>query len=557
MPTLDWIGKNKVINHHLDVPFKVLEKQYTYKDGKVVDDFESENKIIHGDNLEALKALLPEYEGKFNCICIDPPYNTGNEKWKYNDNVNDPKIKKWLGEVVGKEEEDFTRHDKWLCMMYPRLRLLHKLLNEKGIICINIDENEVYNLDIICSEIFGHDNKIGEFIWKARGGKGGTDSNIAQQHEYILCYAKDKHIVEFRKIENQVSEDKKEHLRQWGQEVYRTDRPSMFFPIFYDNEGFLLPEKEEVKKIFVDEKFDDDFLKELIESYKKLGYECILPKINGEYGRWRKGFDGIQELISDGLLLVEEKDGEKYIKKIIPADSVSEMAQDSILPAEVGTASNGTVEIKNIFLSKVFDTTKPCKLLEYLINLCPNTDALILDSFAGTGTTAHAVIKLNKQDGGNRKFVLIEMMDYAESITSERIKRVINGYGVGKKTVKGINADFSYYELGPRLLLENGFINEDVSIDKIREYIWFTETHSKITVNKNESEYFLGNNYGVAYWFYYQKDKATILDTDFLNTIKGKYEQYIIYADICLLPKDFMQKNNIIFKKIPRDIHKF
>ena len=126
MPTLNWIGKEKIISHHLDVPFKVLNHEYSCP-STPEKGIKNENMIIRGDNLEALKSLLPKYEGKVNCIYIDPPYNTGNESWVYNDNVNAPKIKKWLGKVVGKESEDLTRHDKWLCMMYPRLKLLHKL----------------------------------------------------------------------------------------------------------------------------------------------------------------------------------------------------------------------------------------------------------------------------------------------------------------------------------------------------------------------------------------------------------------------------------------------
>lgn len=146
MPTLDWIGKDKVINHHKDVPYKVFERKYSFDEsGMHKEDIHSNNMIIHGDNLEALKSLLPQYEGKIKCIYIDPPYNTGNEGWIYNDNVNDPKIKKWLGEVVGKEGEDLSRHDKWLCMMYPRLVLLQKLLSDDGAIFISIDDNEVYN----------------------------------------------------------------------------------------------------------------------------------------------------------------------------------------------------------------------------------------------------------------------------------------------------------------------------------------------------------------------------------------------------------------------------
>ena len=159
MPTLNWIGKEKVINHHQDVPYKILEPKYGFIDGvEQSEPYNSSNKIIHGDNLEALKSLLPEYEGKIKCIYIDPPYNTGNESWVYNDNVNHPKIKKWLGEVVGKDGEDLTRHDKWLCMMYPRLKLLHKLLAKDGAIFIRIDDNEQAHLKLLCDEIFGAGN---------------------------------------------------------------------------------------------------------------------------------------------------------------------------------------------------------------------------------------------------------------------------------------------------------------------------------------------------------------------------------------------------------------
>jgi adenine-specific DNA-methyltransferase len=163
MPTLEWIGKDKIVNHHLDVPFRVLDRKYSYdNDGQHEEDNGSENMVIHGDNLDALKALLPRYESKIKCIYIDPPYNTGNENWAYNDNVNDIKIKKWLGEIVGSEGEDLSRHDKWICMMYPRLRLLHRLLDNNGVIFISIDDNEISNLRMIMDEIFGHNRFISQ-----------------------------------------------------------------------------------------------------------------------------------------------------------------------------------------------------------------------------------------------------------------------------------------------------------------------------------------------------------------------------------------------------------
>lgn len=190
MPTLDWIGKSKVINHHQDVPFRVLDRKYSFDEaGQHDEDNGSENMIIRGDNLEALKALLPRYEGRIKCIYIDPPYNTGNEGWVYNDNVNDPKIRKWLGEVVGKEGEDLTRHDKWLCMMYPRLRLLQKLLSEDGAIFISIDDAEIGNLLLLCNEIFGESNHIATFVWQKRYSPDVRRA-ISDAHEFILCYGK-------------------------------------------------------------------------------------------------------------------------------------------------------------------------------------------------------------------------------------------------------------------------------------------------------------------------------------------------------------------------------
>ena len=191
MPTLEWIGKNKVINHHQEVPFRVLERRYSYDEaGQHEEDNGSENMIIRGDNLEALKALLPRYEGKIKCIYIDPPYNTGNEGWKYNDNVNDPRIRKWLGEVVGKEGEDLTRHDKWLCMMYPRLKLLQKLLAEDGVIFISIDDNELYNLKEICDEIFGPGCFVSNISWQRTYSKRNDSKGIPAEVEHILVYSK-------------------------------------------------------------------------------------------------------------------------------------------------------------------------------------------------------------------------------------------------------------------------------------------------------------------------------------------------------------------------------
>lgn len=201
MPTLNWIGKDKVINHHLEVSFRVLEHKYGFRSDNADDRSEthSGNKIIHGDNLEALKSLMPEYEGKIDCVYIDPPYNTGEERWIYNDNVNDPHTLKWLGEVVGKQGEDFSRHDKWLCMMYPRLMMLRKLLKKDGVIFISIDDNEISNLKYLCDTIFGQSNFVANFVWQKRYSRENREA-IGDVHEYILLYALDKR--KFKEIRN-------------------------------------------------------------------------------------------------------------------------------------------------------------------------------------------------------------------------------------------------------------------------------------------------------------------------------------------------------------------
>ena len=186
MPTLNWIGKEAVEKHHLEIPYRLLEYDDTYSTG----DLESGNLLIQGDNLHALKALLPYYTGKIKCIYIDPPYNTGEEKWRYNDNVNSPEIKKWLNEIVGREGDDLTRHDKWLCMMYPRLQLLSKFLRRDGVIFISIDDNEYANLKLLLDNIFGTQNMLASLIWE--GALKNDSKFISVSHDYILCYAKSK-----------------------------------------------------------------------------------------------------------------------------------------------------------------------------------------------------------------------------------------------------------------------------------------------------------------------------------------------------------------------------
>lgn len=620
------------------------------------------NMLIHGDNLEALKALLPKYEGKIDCIYIDPPYNTGNEGWVYNDNVNDPRIKKWLGEVVGKESEDFTRHDKWLCMMYPRLKLLHKLLSEKGAIFISIDDNEQANLKLICDEIFGSGNFVANIPWRKRTAKSDVPFGISQDYESILCYAK--------------SDLFKGSIKGKERKYFETDdfpgKPWRFHDL---TKQTTIEERPNSNFTIVNPKNGDEYPVNPLRSW------AITKETFKEYyDANRIIFPGDYDFlnISKPVLRYWQEDDMKKA-----GDEYGLTAATTFLPPEVGMTQDGTKEITEIFGNKIFSFPKPSSLIEHLLNIAvgTNKNAIILDSFAGSGTTAHAVLNMNRKDGGNRSFILIEMMDYAESITAERVKRVIcshreeashsealaeesidishslnmtssqdatnaKGYiymvtnknkttlyiGVtsnlkkriyehknhvvegftdkyncenlvyfecfhdikdaierekylkGKKRefknnlVNSINPkwldlydylfrdvsptlnmteSFSFYELGEPLLIK-GLLNEKVDIQNIREYVWFTETHSKLQSEKtNDNEYYLGKHNEAGYWFFYKRNEETCLNYEFLSTMKTKADQYIVYADVCRLPENFLKEHNIIFKKIPREIQKF
>ena len=517
MPTLEWIGKDKVVNHHLEVPYRVLEEQYTYNADR------SDNMIIRGDNLEALKALLPRYEGKVKCIYIDPPYNTGNEGWVYNDNVNDPRIKKWLGEVVGKEGEDLSRHDKWLCMMYPRLKLLHRLLAEDGVIFISIDDTEFSYLKLICDEIFR--NFAEAIVWQKRTSPDAR-KKLSSGHEYVLIYTKnpDQNLglkllpLEGRDAEAYTNPDD-DPRGPWISSPFTAPgyRPNQMYSITTPTGKTMIPPK----------------------------------------GRcWCNIEEVYQRLLSEGRMWFGADGNGVPRRKTYLSEREGRGVWTWWTNSEVGYTQIATQELAAILGKAVFDYPKPVRLISRIIQMASSDGDIILDSFAGSGTTAHAVLNMNKADGGHRKFILVEMMDYAETITAERVKQVIDGYGQGKNAVEGTSGDFTFYELGPVLLLSNGNLNEDVGAEKIREYVYFMETKSTIDPTKEDEPYYMGVHLDSAYYFYYERDSLTTLSRDFLGSIKTKAGRYTIYADQCTLSQAELERWHITFKKIPRDISK-
>ena len=499
MPTLNWLGKDKVVTYDAQVSYHVLNHVYNFGGN-------TDNKIIHGDNLLALKSLLPLYEGKVKMIYIDPPYNTGNEGWIYNDNVNSPQIQKWLGQVVGREGEDFSRHDKWLCMMYPRLKLLKKLLADDGAIFISIDDNEQANLKLICDEIFGSQNFVSVIHWHKNYASANDSKGFSNVIDYIFVYRKSESFE--RNLLPRT--EKQNHLYKYdsndGKGRWRSDNLSVKtysanydYPIKNPNTGVVY---------------------------------------NPPKGRcWMTNKETMQKWIEENRVFFGQKgDGAPQLKRYL-----SEV-QNGVVPItywgydECGHNDEARKEVKNIFDKVLFDTPKPTRLIERILQIATDKNSIVLDSFAGSGTTAHAVINLNAQDGGNRKFILVEMESYAESITAERVKRV--------------GGSFDFYEVGEEIFIEDE-LNENLPLEKIHEYIWQTETHTPYKKIFGDCEEFLGINKGTAYYF-----KFGTLDYEFLATIKTRADEYIIFAESCAIDTEFLYKNKIEFRKIPRDILK-
>jgi adenine-specific DNA-methyltransferase len=519
MPSLHWIWKDKVINHHLEVPYRILDKKYTIGDTE-----SSENKIIHGDNLDALKSLLPEYEWRVKCIYIDPPYNTGNEWWIYNDNVSDPKLKKWLNQVVGKEWEDLTRHDKWLCMMYPRLKLLHKLLAPDGAIFISIDDNEQANLRLMMDEIFGGNNFVTNVIWQKRYTRSNNTDWFTTVVEHIVVYWK---TVAFKP--NLIAKWEEANAR------YKNLDNDPRWP--WKAIPFLNPLSPEERPNLVYDIIQPNTL------------EVLQPKLKA----WRTSKDVYESYAKENRIYwwKDWKSKNPTIKRFL-----SEVRE--VMPPInfwdyqfAGHTDKANSELKAIFWDKSFPTPKPSQLIERVIEVATNPWDIILDSFAWSGTTAHAVLNMNKRDGGDRKFILIETEDYAETITAERVKRVIKWYG----KIEWTGGDFEYLTLGSPLMTPDGLLSSEASLSDIRAYVCYTETGSQMLATPLvDHPYWLARSEDRDHYFYYERDSFMVLDRGFLSTITVSQPYYTIWADRCDIPLSLMKKQGITFRKIPRDI---
>ena len=525
MPTLHWVGKDKVKHHHRDVPYRVLREHDRFQAPADAPANSTDNRIVHGDNLEALKSLLPEFEGKVQCIYIDPPYNTGNEGWVYNDNVNDPRMRKWLGQVVGKEGEDMSRHDKWLCMMYPRLKLLRRLLADEGVLLVSIDENEYHGLKLVLDEIFGRSCYLGTIAWRTRNTDNRVKTNLSIDHEQVLVYGRqstgsiDGRVIDRSNFKNPDNDPRGRYVTDpLTGKATADERPNLHYIIENPQTGDV---------------FEPDHARGWITD--------------------RQGFEAL--LTDNRVWWPADPASGKPRKKRFLHEASEKMPLSSFWADLKG--QSGADELDGIMGQRVFAFPKSTEFMSKLLDVACGKDALILDSYAGSGTTAHAVLKLNAQDGGNRRFILTEMMDYAETLTAERVRRVMTGYGEGNKAVAGLGGGFTYQSLGEPLFDDCSQLNPAVDLEAIRDYVAWQEGIPKAArqpLDNPQHRYWLGEASGLRVFFAYEAERVTTLDLDLLAELVQSLGPTLIYADQLALGEEFMRRHAIRFKKIPRDI---
>jgi len=502
------------------------------------------NLLVQGDNLEALKALLPYYGGQVKCIYIDPPYNTGNEGWVYNDNVNSPEIRRWLGEVVGKEAEDLSRHDKWLCMMYPRMMLLKEFLSDDGAIFVSIDDNEVQSCRAVMDEVFGRQNFIATVIWQKVFSPKNSARQFSDDHDYLVVFGKNAS----RWTPNLIprSEDAKGRYKNpdndprgpWtsGDVSARNFYGAGTYPITCPSGRVISGPPKGMYWRVSKEEF------ERLDRDKRIW--------------WGKAGNNVPRL---KRFLSEVKDG------VIPQTIWSHR--------DAGNTQEAKKEILSICdfdaSDDVFITPKPLKLIERVLTIGADDDSLIMDSFAGSGTTGHAVMQMNKRDGGSRRFIMVEIDDkIAADVTAQRLNRAAEGYHPGgdasKQRVPGLGSGFRFCRLGKPLFDENGSIAEEVTFTDLAAHVFFTETGSPIPKRARKDNPLLGSFDGRAIYLLYngvlgdrRPESGNVLTHAVAQDLPPHPDgdgPRIVFGEACRLGAKALASYGITFRQIPFEL---
>ena len=540
MPTLDFKGKQHIYAHHLTVPYRCLVPDAERSLSPVDSD---DNLIVHGDNLHALKALLPRYAGKVQCIYIDPPYNTGNEGWVYNDNVNSPLMREWLDHNSPVDGEDLERHDKWLCMMWPRLHLLKELLARDGVIFVSIDDNEQHHLRMLMDEIFGGANFVSNVIWQKVFSPKNTAKHFSQDHDFILAYARD--------------------ITQWTPNLL--ERSELATSRYKNSDG--------------DPRGPWSSSDLTARNYYSLGtYEVTSPsgaKFKPSVGNYfRVSPERFAELDQDGRIWWGA-DGNNMprLKRYLSEVKKGVVPQTLWFHADVGHTQGAKQELVSLLeferSEDVFNTVKPSTLIKRVIQISAGKDAIILDSFAGSGTTAQAVLALNKEDGGDRKFILVECEEYADTITAERVRRVIRGVPKAKddSLKEGLGGSFTYYTLGKPIDVEGMLTGENLpEYGELGSYLLHTASGLSASGSgelqaRNDDGLFYSNG-DTDYYLLYRPDiewlrsNEAILNEKQVQRIRERGKKAVVFAADKYMGQRFLTDMGVTFCQIPYELHR-
>jgi len=501
MPILHWLNRDKNIRAMEQVSYRLLEPQDEYSFG----DADTQNMLIQGDNLDALKALLPYYAGQVKCICIDPPYNTRSAFEHYDDNLE---------------------HSQWLSMMYPRIELLRDLLAEDGSIWVTIDDNEAHYLKVIMDEVFGRKNFVDTIIWRKNYSPKSSAKHFSSDHDYILVYAK--------------------NADSW--------RPK------------LIPRGEKQNKAYKNPDNDSrgpwktsDLSARNFYSLGKYEIQCpggrIIPgPPGGNY--WRVSEEKFWERNKDNRIWWG-RDGNAIpqIKRFLSEVKEGVTPQTYWHYDEVGHTQEAKKEILQLFGSDVFLTPKPERLLERIVYLSSSKNDIILDSFLGSGTAAAVAHKMG------RRYIGIEMGEHAKTHCVTRLKKVIEGEqgGISKNVNWQGGGGYRFYQLGSTVFDSEGRINPEISFSHLAAHIWFSET--RIALHGEARNPYLGTRNGTAYYLLYngilgdkRPDGGNVLTSKVLSYLPSHDGPKVIYGETSRLGQARLKSLNIIFKQTPYDV---
>jgi adenine-specific DNA-methyltransferase len=562
MPTLDWIGKKAVVNHHRDVPYRLIHCDKN----KSVGDPDAGNLLVQGDNLEALKALLPYYAGKVKCIYIDPPFNTGSEDWIYNDNVNSPEIREWLGTLVRKEGEDLSRHDKWLCMMYPRIVLLREFLADNGTMFFHIDDNELGNSIQLCDEIFNRKNRAHVIAFKQASATGHKSINpgCVSVTNNVIVYAKNK----ANWSPNKVFTGRERDTRYNGWIINR-DAPYQEWQFTTLMNGFANAKGIAIKAARKLVKDDPNEIDQFVLDNAISVIQPARPDYNNVGQDTRDAIDKSLErpeeifrVVREGYSDIYLKDGQRILFysdkiKIVDGQSISgeplTTLWDDILSNNIH--KEGGIEFPK--------GKKPEALIKRCFELATKSGDLVMDSFAGSGTTAAVALKMQL------RWITIEIGEHAKSHTAPRLKSVVEGtdpsgisIDVGWKGGSG----FRFCTLGEPLFDADGNVSPAVTYPDLAAHVFFCETGSPIPRRAEATTALIGTFQGRAIYLLHNADAVGVASTNAGNVLTsgildalplpepGFTGARIVYGEGCTVPDERLSRLGVTFKQIPYQI---